>query len=392
MGLNFKKWLVEKLSGGAEKKSLIEIDWPEFFSLMDNVYIRELAFWTCVNKIANALSKCEFRTYYGGKEIKKAEYYLWNVEPNRNQNASAFLTKLIGKLYLNNEALVIESAGQLYVADNYQKTVYAVYDYQFSGVTVDNFTFDKTFYQNEVLFFQLNSVDMRQLVNLLHSSYNELLQYPVNPHRKSRGSRGILDIDAQAQHEDDFSETLQELMTNYFKKFFESENAVLPLYDGYKYTELQSKTYSSESTRDIKALADDIFDFTARAFSFPPSLAKGDVQDTGKATDELLTFCIDPLAKLLEKEINRKRNGLSGFLAGNYLRIDTTTVKHIDIFDIAAPVDKLISSGVFTINDIRHLIGEPEIAEEWANAHFITKNYSTIQDLLRSLDIETNTG
>src|SRR5699024_7943971 len=143
---------------GAEKKSLIEIDWPEFFSLMDNVYIRELAFWTCVNKIANALSKCEFRTYYGGKEIKKAEYYLWNVEPNRNQNASAFLTKLIGKLYLNNEALVIESAGQLYVADDYQKTVYAVYDYQFSGVTVDNFTFDKTFYQNEVLFFQLNSV------------------------------------------------------------------------------------------------------------------------------------------------------------------------------------------------------------------------------------------
>ena len=392
MGLNFKKWLVEKLSGGAEKKSLIEIDWPEFFSLMDNVYIRELAFWTCVNKIANALSKCEFRTYYGGKEIEKAEYYLWNVEPNRNQNASAFLTKLIGKLYLNNEALVIESAGQLYVADDYQKTVYAVYDYQFSGVTVDNFTFDKTFYQNEVLFFQLNSVDMRQLVNLLHSSYNELLQYAVNAYRKSRGSRGILDIDAQAQHEDDFSETLQELMTNYFKKFFESENAVLPLYDGYKYTELQSKTYSSESTRDIKALADDIFDFTARAFSFPPSLAKGDVQDTGKATDELRTFCIDPLAKLLEKEINRKRNGLSGFLDGNYLRIDTTTVKHIDIFDIAAPVDKLISSGVFTINDIRHLIGEPEIAEEWANAHFITKNYSTIQDLLRSLDIETNTG
>ena len=62
-------------------------------------------------------------------------------------------------------------------------------------------------------------------------------------------------------------------MTNYFQKFFESENAVLPLYDGYKYDEIQSKTYSSESTRDIKSLADDIFDFTARAFSFPPSLS-----------------------------------------------------------------------------------------------------------------------
>lgn len=392
MGLGFKKWLTEKLSGGMEKKSLIDVDWPEFFSLMDNVYLRELAFWTCVNKIANALSKCEFRTYYNHKPVKKAEYYLWNMEPNRNQNASAFLTKLIGKLYLNNEALVIESSGQLYVADDYQKTVYALYDYQFTGVTVDNFTFGKTFYQNEVLFFQLNSVDMRRLVSLLYSSYNELIQYATNAYRKSRGSRGILDIDGIAQQNDNFSDTLQELMTVHFKKFFESENAVLPMYDGYKYTELQSKTYSSESTRDIKALADDIFDFTARAFSFPPSLAKGDVQDTEKATDELLTFCIDPLARLLEKEINRKRNGLAGYLAGNYLRIDTTTVKHIDIFDIATPVDKLISSGVFTINDILRLIGEAPIEEEWANAHFITKNYSTIQDLLESLNIDTNTG
>lgn len=385
MGLNFKKWLSEKLSNGTEKRRLVSVDWTEFFGLMDQVYIRELAFWTCVNKIANALSKCEFRTYYHHEPVKKGEYYLWNIEPNRNQNASAFLTKLIGKLYLNNEALVVESSGQLYVADDFQKTVYALYDYQFTGVTVDDFTFGKTFYQNEVLYFQLNSLDMRQLVNLLYSSYNELLQYAANAYRKSRGSRGILDIDAQAQAEDDFSDTLQELMTNYFKKFFESENAVLPLYDGYKYTELQSKTYSSESTRDIKALADDIFDFTARAFSFPPSLAKGDVQDTEKATDELLTFCMDPLARMLEKEINRKRNGMAGFLAGNYLWIDTTAVKHIDIFDIAAPVDKLISSGIYSINDIRRVIGEAPIDEEWAKTHFITRNYGVVTEILDGL-------
>ena len=181
-------------------------------------------------------------------------------------------------------------------------------------------------------------------------------------------------------------------MSNYFKRFFESENAVLPLYEGYKYTELQSKTYSSESTRDIKALTDDIFDFTARAFSFPPSLAKGDVQDTEKATNELLTFCIDPLARMLEKEINRKRNGREGMQAGNYLRINTTAVKHIDVFDISTSVDKLISSGAYTINDIRRLIGESEINEDWANQHFITKNYSTIQELLESLEKPPDTA
>lgn len=390
MGLNFKKWLLTKLSDGQEQVTTVEIDGCDFFNIMDDIYIRELAFWTCVNKIANALSKCEFKTYTGNVSVKKTEYYLWNVEPNRNQNSSSFLTKLIGKLYRNNEALIVESNGQLLVADSFEKVKYALYDYTFKNVTIDDFQFWKTFQQSEVLYWELNSVDMKQLVNGIYNSYKDLISYASKAFQRSRGSRGILEIDAQAQAADDFSDTLQELMNNYFKRFFGSDNAVLPLYDGYKYTDIGSKTYSNETTRDIKAMTDDIFDFTARAFSFPPSLAKGDVQDTGKATDELLTFCIDPLAHMLEDEINRKRNGLEGFLRGDYTKIDTTTVKHIDIFDIATPVDKLISSGAFTINDIRKLIGEPEIAEDWADQHFITKNYSTIQDLLESLN-NTNT-
>ena len=152
-----------------------------------------------------------------------------------------------------------------------------------------------------------------------------------------------MNVDAIAQESENFSETFNELMTEHFKNFFDKDSAVLPLFNGYSYTDISqnAKTYSTESTRDIKALADDIFEFTARAFSFPPSLAKGDVQDTGKAIDELLTFVVDPLAKMMQQEINRKRNGYAGFYAGNYLKIDTLAVKHIDIFDIATPIDTL---------------------------------------------------
>ena len=390
MALNFKKWLLTRLGGGQEQVTSMEIEGCDFFNIMDDIYLRELAFWTCVNKIANALSKCEFKTYTGNKAVKNSEYYLWNIEPNRNQNSSAFLTKLIGKLYRENEALVIESNGQLLVADSFGKDRYALYDYIFKDVEVDEYSFSRTFTQSEVLYFQLNSVNMKSLIDGIYQSYKDLITYASKTYQKSRGNRGILNIDAQAQAADDFSDTLQELMNNYFRRFFNTDNAVLPLYDGYKYEDIGSKTYSNETTRDIKAMTDDIFDFTARAFSFPPSLAKGDVQDTEKATDELLTFCIDPIAHMLEDEINRKRNGFDGFLKGNYVKIDTTTVKHIDIFDIATPVDKLISSGAFTINDIRRMIGEPEITEDWADQHFITKNYSTIQELLESLN-NTNT-
>ena len=388
MGLNFKKWLLEKVASGYIQSTgadpAVDLMISDYQDAFESLYIRELAFWTCVNKIANAIGKCEFRTYQGGEEVRGAEYYLWNVEPNGNQNASAFLTKLIGQLYRYNEALVIEVSGQLYVADSYQKKTYALYDYQFSGVTVDDFTFGKTFYQRDVLFFQLNSTDMRKLIGMMNAEYGKLFRYASDAYQKSRGHKGVLHIDAQAQSEDDFNDTLGELMNNHFKKFFNADSAVLPLFDGYEYTDLKDKTYSSESTRDIKALADDLYEYTARAFSFPPSLAKGDVQDTSKAIDELLTFCIDPLAVMIQEEINRKRYGQAEYLAGNLLRIDTTRVKHIDIFDIATPIDKLISSGAFTINDIRRLINEPRINDKWADQHFITKNYSTVQDLLEA--------
>lgn len=354
------------------------------------LYIRELAFWTCVNKIANAVSKCEFKTYYHNKESKGKEYYLWNYEPNQNQNAAGFIYKLIAQLYRKNECLVVEINHRMYVAESYIKEVYALRDYQFSGISFDGYTLQETLDMSEVMFFELNSTDMRKLMNGMYDSYSKLITYAQNAYQKSRGHKGILNIAGVAQEQDNFNETFEELMSTHFKNFFGKDNAVLPLFDGYNYQDISqnAKTYSTESTRDIKALADDIFEFTARAFSFPPSLAKGDVQDTTKATDELLTFAIDPLVKMIQQEINRKRNGKDGLKQGNYLKIDTLAVKHVDIFDIATPIDKLISSGAFTINDVLQVIGKPKIDESWADQHFMTKNYSEIGAILKGITEE----
>lgn len=354
------------------------------------LYIRELAFWTCVNKIANAVSKCEFKTYYHNKESKGKEYYLWNYEPNQNQNAAGFIYKLIAQLYRKNECLVVEINHRMYVAESYIKEVYALRDHKFSGISFDGYTLQETLDMSDVMFFELNSTDMRKLMNGMYDSYSKLITYAQNAYQKSRGHKGILNIAGVAQEQDNFNETFEELMSTHFKNFFGKDNAVLPLFDGYNYQDISqnAKTYSTESTRDIKALADDIFEFTARAFSFPPSLAKGDVQDTTKATDELLTFAIDPLVKMIQQEINRKRNGKDGLKQGNYLKIDTLAVKHVDIFDIATPIDKLISSGAFTINDILQVIGKPKIDETWADQHFMTKNYSEIGAILKGITEE----
>ena len=67
-------------------------------------------------------------------------------------------------------------------------------------------------------------------------------------------------------------------------------------------------------------------------------------------------------------------------------------VKYHDIFDIADPIDKLIGSGAFCINDILVLLGRDPIDEPWAWQHWMTKNYSPADDLVSGLNSNTTSA
>lgn len=342
-----------------------------------------MAFWNAVNTIANAVSKCEFKTYTRGKETKGPEYYLWNIEPNQNQNSSGFIHKLIAELYRNNECLVIEQSGKLLVADSFTRTPYVLYPDTFTDVTIGDFTFNKTFTQSDVLYFQLSERNMREVINAMYESYARLITYSMKAYQKSRGTKGTFNYDTLPVAGTDERKFFDELITKKFKTFMNSSDAIIPLGRGQSYTDIGSKTYSSETTRDIRAMIDDVSDFTAKGFNMPPALLRGDIQGTSDAVDQFLTFCIDPLADMIQEEINRKRIGQVEFSKGSKIVIDTKTIKHIDLFSISTAIDKLIGSGAFCINDIRKATGDEVIDEDWAWQHFITKNYSSIEDLLK---------
>lgn len=383
--MSFFRWLSSKLgvntiplSGDALNAAIDEIS--------TEIYIREMAWWSTVNIIANAVSKCEFKTYIAGVEKKEAEYYLWNVSPNVNQNSSGFIHKWITQLYRNNECLIIENNGQLFVADSFVKTPYALYDDTFTQVTVKNFTFNRTFKQSEVLYWELCEQNMREVINALYSNYSKLIFYTMKAYQKSRGTKGIFNYNALPLAGTDERKFFDELINEKFKKFMDSSNAIIPLGSGQSFTDIGSKTYNNESTRDIRAMIDDISDFTAKGYSVPPVLTRGDVQDVSSAVDQLLTFCVDPLCDMLQEEINRKRIGQVDYIKGTKVQIDTKSIKHIDLLSAASSIDKLISSGCFCINDIRKATGDEIIDESWAWQHFITKNYATVEDLLNALE------
>ena len=359
--------------------------------ILGEIYIRELAFNLVVNKIANAISKCQMNIYTDKKRDRNEEWYRWNVSPNPNQSATVFWTKLIYQLYDNNEALIIPINGNLYVADSFiVNKQYAFFDYRFESIQIDDFSLSRAFRQNEVFYFQLNNKKMVTYLNGTMTLYTGLIKAAYSSYMASNGNKGFLKISQFAEQEDDFQEYFNQLLNEDFKKFFESSNAVMPLYEGYEYESL-GNTGTQTNTRDIKSLIDDVIQTTANAFNMPTSIAIGNVQDTSKAIDEFLTFCIDPLIRILEVEITRKSFTQSQVINGSYVKFDTTAIKHIDLLDVATAIDKLISSGCFTINDIRKTIGADEIDEPWANQFFMTKNYSTIEDLMNQLNNTTDT-
>ena len=138
MAFNFFRFLRPKSGAPAYR----EITCKELSDAAEEIRIRELCFWICVDMIANAIGRCEFRTFVDGKETKGKEYYLWNIEPNTNQNSTAFLHKLIAKLCSENEALILtvgSRAGMemLAVADTWERPMeYPVKKQEYRGVTV----------------------------------------------------------------------------------------------------------------------------------------------------------------------------------------------------------------------------------------------------------------
>jgi HK97 family phage portal protein len=334
-----------------------------------------------INMIAGTIAKCEFKTYIKGQETKADEYYLWNIEPNDNQNGSQFMQELISKLLYRNEALVVEANGKLLIADSFSYTPYALFPDMFTGVTCRNFRFDKTFLASDVLYFRLGYDDIRLLLSQLMDGYSDILDMAVGKYKRSGGRKGIVKVNRPRTGDAKQKEELDNLFDVEFKKYFNAENAVLPLPNGIEYDEKTgdgSKKSTSE-INDIQGITKEAIARVAQAFNMPPALLQGDITDIKTITDNYLTFCIDPLVDMIQTEIIRKRYGKDAFFANTYLKIDTTCIRHIDIFSVAIQADKLIADSIYNVDELRIKLGDAPLNTWWSKKYRITKNYADVE-------------
>lgn len=379
MGIKFWDWL----SGGkARSPTTVEVSCRELLAAAQEFQLRDLSFWICANMIANAVGRCEFRTFRGNREIREREHYLWNVEPNVNQNSTAFLHKLVAKLLVDGEALVIstrqrEGYDALVVADAWlQNGDYPSRQNEYTNVQVGDVSYEKTFREREVLHLRLNHINVKPVLDGLYGAYWRLISAAMKRYEWDKGQHWKVHVGQLASGAEDFTENFSRMIEQQVKTFLDSNGAILPEFDGYAYTNEGGK--SGVELADIQAQMKDVLGFTAKALQIPAVLVDGSIQGTEDAQGRFLTGCIDPICDQLQEEINRKRYGYERMQAGDYLRVDTSSIRHFDMFANAANVEKLVGSGAFTINDILRSAGLPTIPEPWADDHYMTKNIATL--------------
>lgn len=400
---DFWKFIQGKLRGGKS----IEVTSKDITEFIDReewnrLALYEFALHSGINIIANALSACEVRTFKNWEEAYNNQYYLWNYEPNMNMNASQFKQKLVWSLIYKNECLIIQTRkGDFLIADSYEHEQYALYQDTFRNVTVgmDNgngisrpYTFQKSFKMEDVLYYRLSNRNITALMNQLMDDYERLLESAVQKFYKSGGERGTVTIDANAStatygvKEDGtprtFNDVYRDLLNNQFKEYFKSPNAVLPLFKGFDYQQKggEASKKSTSEIKDVTDITDEIYERVANALQIPPALLKGDVADVTALTKNLITFAIDPIAKMIETENNRKLYR-EEVLNGNYQMIDTSSIIHMTAAELATASDKMISCGGWNIDDIRRKAGDAPLNTEWSKKHFLTKNYEELNDL-----------
>lgn len=386
------RWIRSAVGGG---RKIEEVTCRELLSAAEEYRVRELAFHTCVSMIANAIGRCDFRTYRKGQEVRERDFYTWNVEPNPNQNSTVFLHKLVYNLYSNNEALIVNAkwrkddtgADPIYwptfvVADDWQVPQPQVArKNEYRGVQVEELTFNKSFKESDVIHLKLNHCDVKPVLDGLFQSYSRLISAAMNNYVWANGQHWKVSVNQIAGGRDNWAKEFQQIVEDQIRPFLNSSAAVLPEMDGYSYEPIGKTTDAQRDSTHIKNMIQDIFDFTANAFLVPPVLLRGQVEGIADAQSRFLTNCVDPLADQLGEEITRKLYGYEGWKRGSYLKVDTSAIQHFNLFDLAPNIEKLIGSG-YSYNDIQRASGGQEIDEPWAKAHFMTKNFARAEEIL----------
>ncbi len=341
--------------------------------------IEELALFSVIDLISSVGAMCEWRFYNNRERVEREDWYAWNFSPNPDQDGAEFKRLLFARMLRFNEALVFEQDGRYYIAETFSRDQDGFRPAVYTGISYRGQSVTKPLREEEVLHFRLAASGQAwALQNNIRGLYSSAMEEAWDKYRKSGGKSGILKVGTQARGSKNFEKDFETLMNDRFKRFFESKNAVLPLFDGYDYVAQNgpSAQKSTSEVSDIGTLLQQAQVTACNPYHVPPSILRGEVTNLEDAVNSMLTFAVKPAFKTVEAEYNRKMFGRE-LLNGRRMQISTVGIKSVDILAQASNAEKLVQNRLYNANGVREIFGDEPIAADWADEYVITKNVET---------------
>ncbi len=382
-------------------------DESEIIELMDILFaaknkqllIKKHAIEHAIDIIAKTISKSEIKVYrkqYGKlQSVKNDEYYILNVRPNDNEEATSFFYNVIKKYLEDNDALIICFDNKLYLADSYDVSSSILFPKLYSNVQLsdsnnNSIILNKVFTNEEVIHLSLKKSEINETLDNYYEELGSLIglaskKYKLNNNYKFRlsfngGPKKLKD--PTTGEEIDYTQYKQKLVEG----LFDEEDAIILLSDSFNLEKIDfdSGTTSSEEWSKLeKKWSDKV----AMSFNIPLDIFYGNKTDKSTSTTDFLTFGVEQHLQVLEDGFNSKIIKKEDYKKGECIKINRLNMIHRDILESANSMDKLFSIG-YTHNDINEIVGLPPKDEDWANESHVTKNYENVNVILKGGDAE----
>ena len=356
-------------------------------------YIYTLAEAHAIDIIARTIAKCEIQTFEMKnnkiQENRGELYWTLNIQPNYIETGTKFIYKLLTKLLIDGTALILinkfPNKNLLYVAETYNSNNKILTGKTFSNITVEDdegnsINLNKIYDSNNTIYYSLKNSGLKTASENFKSNTAKLLKASQKSFIKSNTTKWKLKSpgpqfalkDAET-NEVITREAYKEKMT---EGLMSDEDAIVLLSE---YFNLENLTQNnSKSLTDFEGIFKKIGDTVAQKWNIPLDIFYASKTEKSTGTDDFVTMALDVYFELLEDGFNSSLVGKQDYLKGEYVKFNRLNINHRDLIDKASGWDKLISNG-FSFNQLSKFLGLPTIDEDWANEHYITKNYANVK-------------
>lgn len=359
-------------------------DWIPDFVFGDDEsarsYLKIMAKNTVLDFVARTMSTLEVK--FKNKDGTADWDYILNVRPNTDMSAATFWEKLFYRLLDDNEVLVIfTDDNQLLIADDFTRTEYAIYDDIFTGVTVKNYVFQRSFNMSDVIYIEYNNDKLERFTKGLFDDYSELFGRILEIAMRNNQIRGSVSIESTGSINDEKgkdgktrAQRLQEYIDKVYNAFKTKSVAIVAKIKGFEYEEYTNKQgVSNQSLDELNKMKSSLIDDVANAIGVPTALIYGEKAELDSNIKAFRKLCITSLVKKLQDELIAKIITRREYAKGE--RIKVTNVLPISILENATQIDKAVSSGTFLRDEIREEVDYEPLPNGEGKKLIMTKNY-----------------